>query len=238
MKKWINCAKFVAIIAVLVDHTNGILYTNQSIAYASYFSVTLFIFLSGMTSYYSDRKHTETWGQNIWRNCSKILLAYIVAVFIYFVVINHHFDLAQFLSRLVEFNISTPFYFVLLYLQLMLVNRPLFVFTNSKKGFIHEMLCVICLGVLAYFSINYTYILDVYGGGGKLLGGTYVVVYYLGMLSAKYEIDKLVKRKVRLIGLAIGLIGGTIWWRFICMNQFTIDSKIPFGRGLNPPSIS
>ena len=33
--KWINCAKAIAIIAVLVDHTNGILYSNPNIATAS-----------------------------------------------------------------------------------------------------------------------------------------------------------------------------------------------------------
>ncbi len=51
--KWINCAKAVAVFAVLIDHTNGILYTNANIAMASYYLVSLFILISGMLSFTS-----------------------------------------------------------------------------------------------------------------------------------------------------------------------------------------
>ena len=46
---WIDCAKAMAIIAVLLDHSNGIFYTNSWIATSSYFSVSLFVILAGMT---------------------------------------------------------------------------------------------------------------------------------------------------------------------------------------------
>lgn len=48
--KWIDCAKAVAIIAVVLDHCNGLLYTNALIAQSSYFSVSLFVLLSGMSA--------------------------------------------------------------------------------------------------------------------------------------------------------------------------------------------
>lgn len=51
--KWINCAKAVAVFAVLIDYTNGILYTNANIAMASYYLVSLFILISGMLSFTS-----------------------------------------------------------------------------------------------------------------------------------------------------------------------------------------
>lgn len=57
--EWINGAKFVAILAVLVDHTYGILYNNPDIAKATYFSVALFVLLSGMTSYLSDMRYMK-----------------------------------------------------------------------------------------------------------------------------------------------------------------------------------
>lgn len=44
---WVDCCKAMAIIAVLVDHTNGILYTNQYVGRASYYSVGLFVLFSG-----------------------------------------------------------------------------------------------------------------------------------------------------------------------------------------------
>ena len=54
--QWIDCAKAVAITAVAVDHCNRVIYTNPAIAKASYFSVTLFIFLSGITAWNSSFK--------------------------------------------------------------------------------------------------------------------------------------------------------------------------------------
>ena len=51
--KWIDCAKTVAIIGVLIDHNNGLLYTNQVIAKGSYFGVSLFILLAGITAFYT-----------------------------------------------------------------------------------------------------------------------------------------------------------------------------------------
>lgn len=37
--RWINIGKCLAIIAVITDHTNGILYSNQDIAYSSYYYI-------------------------------------------------------------------------------------------------------------------------------------------------------------------------------------------------------
>ena len=53
---WLNGAKLMAILAVMVDHTNGMLYTKPDVAYASYYSVSLFVILLGMTSYLSDSR--------------------------------------------------------------------------------------------------------------------------------------------------------------------------------------
>lgn len=38
--KWINCAKLVAILAVMTDHTYSLLYTDLGINMLSYFSVS------------------------------------------------------------------------------------------------------------------------------------------------------------------------------------------------------
>lgn len=46
---WIDCAKTMAIIAVLLDHSNGVFYTSSWVATSSYFSVSVFVILSGMT---------------------------------------------------------------------------------------------------------------------------------------------------------------------------------------------
>lgn len=60
---WIDCAKFAAIVGVLIDHTNGILYRNADIAAASYYSVSLFILLTGISSYI---ENAQIPAQNAW----------------------------------------------------------------------------------------------------------------------------------------------------------------------------
>lgn len=137
--KWIDGAKFIAILAVLVDHTNGILYTNYKIAMGSYFSVTLFILLSGMTMYGSDIRHeSETYIMSIKRGSKKILVAYLLGTFVYQVCVFRYFDFVMYLKFIIGFNISGPLYFVLLYFQLMLVNKFLYKLTSCYGGGVLE----------------------------------------------------------------------------------------------------
>ncbi len=89
--KWINCAKLVAILAVMIDHTNGILYTNPDIAMLSYFSVSLFIIISGMMSFFSNERHEELkWFQIFIRSSKNILLAYLIANAVYLIYITKY----------------------------------------------------------------------------------------------------------------------------------------------------
>lgn len=44
---WINCAKFFAILAVVIDHVKGILYEDEAVQYIFFYSVTVFLFLAG-----------------------------------------------------------------------------------------------------------------------------------------------------------------------------------------------
>lgn len=168
---WINCAKLVAILAVLTDHTNGILYKNQDIAFASYFSVSLFIVLSGMTSYFSASKRNNSVGKGLVKGCKKIVTAYCIAVAVYMIAMQHGFDLYQYLYYLVHFNISGPHYFVLLYIQLMAANGFLYNLLEkcpcSVKGYFGEGVMMAGIMMFASWTTNYTNILEVYGGGGE-----------------------------------------------------------------------
>ena len=191
MKKqiqWINIAKFFAIVAVLVDHTNGILYSNQNVAYGSYFSVTLFIFLSGITIYgSSERNRDKKASLVLWNRVKKIFLPYAIAVFVYMIVMNTgKFIFTDYVTYLIHFNISGPHYFVLLYIQLLCVVPILFrllEWANERKGKgIFFFILLILIVVLSIWTTNSTDILGIYGGGGKLFGGTYLIVFFLGMI--------------------------------------------------------
>ncbi len=190
--EWMNAAKFVAIFCVMMDHTEGLLYTSKNVAYAIYYSVSLFILLSGMTSYLSDGHHEgETWLQSVIRGCRKILGAYCMATALNMIVESHGlFDFGTYVRQLLLFNGSGQFYFVLLYIQLMLVNRLLYGFLQkcpfSVTGYLMEAAVLVLTVLFAWWSVNFTNILGVYGGGGKLLGGTYLVLYYIGMLLMRH----------------------------------------------------
>ena len=127
-KLWINMAKFAAILAVLVDHTRGVLYTKRSVAVASFFSVSLFIFLMGVTTYMSFAKSVGALGKKVAGKIGAIAVAYALATFVYCLVAFHQFDFAAFLTYLTHFTISGPFYYILLYVQLCLISVPVFYF--------------------------------------------------------------------------------------------------------------
>jgi len=239
--KWINAAKVVAILGVMIDHTNGVLYTNINIAWGSYFSVSLFILLSGMTSYLSDSTQWHGGKYIFIKSAKKILLPYSICVLLYQVVATHYFDFTTYLKYFINFNISGPHYFVLLYLQLMLV-RPILskclAFCSGKREILWEFFIAIVVLGISLFTVNYTNILDVYGGGGKLLGGTYLFLYYLGMLLMKHEIFDSVNPKRCFFTSVISFALCFFWWRYMCQNQLGIDAMLPFGGGFNPPGLS
>ena len=239
--KWIDCAKFIAIIAVLVDHTEGILYHNNSIAIGSYFSVSLFIIISGMLMYISNEKHQLKWIDTFARSSKKIVMAYLIANLVYLLWIDKFLDIKKYCGYVMHFNLSGPFYYVFLYLQLMLVSRFLFDLLNKvvkKYGFIGEGILGGFVLLFGAWATNYTNILDIYGGGGKLLGGTYLFLFYIGMVFSKHHFFENRSLKRVILFTLSGILLWFVWWNFECRNQFGLDSKLPFGNGLNPPSIS
>ena len=234
-------AKFIAILAVMVDHTNGVLYTHHSVAVASYFSVSLFIFLMGITTFWSYERNVGNLKTKVIQKISAISVSYFLATAVYQVTAYHSFDFGRYVTALINFNASGPFYFVLLYIQLVFVSPFIFYLikiigkTNSKRFAVMNYIFV-WGGVilLSYFTTNFTNILDIYGGGGKVFGGTYLILLYMGMIFAAYY--RYFKADIFLFLIFLALAFG--WWRFECHNQFAIDRKVPFGGGFNPPSIT
>ena len=240
--KWIDIAKFMAIIAVLIDHTNGILYSNPQIAYFSYYSVSLFILVMGITSYWSMNKENRNVVVQIKKKCWGILRPYLVATFIYCIVQDKFFDLNLYLKHLIHFNASGPLYYVLLYIQLVIITPviyTIFKFSEKKRnGVLVEIIGLIIVLFLSSITTNYSDLLSVYGGGGKLLGGSYLILFYLGMWIGKYQIKIRLKKYEAILVFILSLTITILWWKFIAIDRLQIDSYVPYGRGFNPPSIS
>lgn len=102
---------------------------------------------------------------------------------------------------------------------------------------IWHVFTVIFCGIVAAICINYTYILPVWGGGMYLFGGTYLLLYYSGVLLASSEIFNKYKKYVVVCGCSIIL--WLLWWSLRCMALLPIDRMMIswWGDGFNPPSI-
>ncbi len=239
---WIDAAKFVAIVAVIVDHTYKYLYYNQNIAIGSRFSVSLFIILSGITSWLSDKKRCGGVLKNFYCDLRKMLPAYLIACFIYQVVDTHFFDFKTYAQHVIFFDTRMAFYFVLLYIQMMILNRIFFILLVNipdDKCVLKEIIILIVIIVISSFTTNYTNILNVYGGGGKLFGGTYMILFYIGMLFSKHSIFRQFEKNTKY--LLICVVSGIIWiyyWRMTCTYGNVFDQYIFLGNGINPPSVT
>lgn len=141
-----------------------------------------------------------------------------------------------------RFGISGPFYYVLLYIQLVLICPflyKLFEYADTKKtAWNWEFFFMLLVLVVSGLTTNYTNILSVYGGGGKLFGGTYLFLFYIGMWFGKYYHKIQMKRLPAIILFEVGVVLTIFWWSFIAANGCKIDIYFPFGDGKNPPSVT
>lgn len=241
--QWINCAKAIAIIAVLVDHSMGILYTDYRIQAATDWDVAVFILVSGITSYMSNSRSNLKWGKAYLKSVKKILEAYLICSAICLVIKTHGFDLKTYIYQLVHFIAAFPLYFVALYLQLMLASRPIFNLLQkcprNGKGYMQEGILLCVISGIASLTTNHTQILDIYYGGGKVLGGTNLIIFYLGMLMAKHEWFVKESRIKSVLIWVFSSIGWLLWWKNIFLIRNVIDRKmIWFGSGYDIPNVA
>lgn len=175
------------------------------------------------------------------KKVSGIVIGYCIATVIYLIIETSYFDFRKYMECLINFNISGPMYFVLLYLQLMLAFRPLIIaFEKTSDNILNEIYLFVAVIFLAIVTTQWTNVLDVYGGGGRILSGTYLLLYYIGMLIEKHKLLQKVSIKKSVMFMLI--FGGIwfAWWRYQCSNQLALEGKIRFifGEGFNPPGLT
>jgi uncharacterized membrane protein len=106
---WIDFMKGFAILAVLTDHLSGT-YKNNNFHLHSQFSVTIFIFLAGITACISISRNQGKQGY-ILKRVLGVFIPYAVATFVNHLYSNkYHFDFIVFKDQLLHFNASGPFY--------------------------------------------------------------------------------------------------------------------------------
>lgn len=240
--KWVDCAKAMAIMGVIMDHTNGLLYTNQAIAYASYFAVGVFILLAGIMAY-KTTPVVRGGGCKYLKSLGHFLSQYAVATFVIQIWYTHFFDLRTYVSYLLNFSIQGPYYFLLFFLQLKLITPFLVMWCRfcdkQKIKYFWHFITIACLCWFCSILVYYTFILPVHGGGKNLFGGTFLLLYYIGILFGNFNVfDKLIEKKYFVLGISIIL--WIVWWRLYCLGKLPFDVWLSayWGNGFNPPSIN
>lgn len=237
---WIDGVKFVAMMAVLVDHTTGILHNNRFLTLLSFASVSIFMLLSGITAWYSEEKGRSFFGKYI-NSIKKVIIMYIIATLFYHIAEDKEFELRSFLSYIVRFNASLPFYYVLLYIQVILFKNPFkTIITNCKSGsngLVIEVLILGVISIISWITTNYTNILGIYGGGGKLFGGTFLVLFYMGMLLEAYGWLNQRKRCEIYFSILVGTITWCLWIYWNYKDIGSIEEYLVNIKGVNPPGI-
>lgn len=240
---WIDCAKFLAILAVLIDHTKGILYEGETVQYIFFYSVAVFFFLSGMTSYYSLRSRKETglsWvGRRLWR----ILVPYLAAVAVYqYVKSGYLFSLGNFVLWALNFNVEGSFYFVLIYLQLIAAAPVLYLITVFCRRGRFSVLCragyLAAVWLFSMFLVKHTFALETYGGGNYMFGATYLFLFVMGMIAADMQIELRSIKSAAAASVGAVIVYGAVL-AFLLRDRLAWDESM-FGWLLrvNPPGIT
>lgn len=237
---WIDALKFFAIFAVIIDHTYGYLYTNIILQKLTFFSVAVFFFLSGSTMYYSTIKRIdETYMLFFLRRLKNIFLPYSIAI-----LIKSYIDegmklvLVNYVKSL--FSFSGIYYYVLVYIELLLVGGLLCRIVIKLKGCTHLLCKYIFTGTIilcfSVWSINYTYVIPTFGAGQYLFGGTCILVYYLGIIFAEICNKWNIINKGILGQLVVSICAIVcllvLWTRLDAIN----DTPVLIN-GVNPPGI-
>jgi len=203
--------KVVAILAVILNHTAGIIFDNQLILLHTGFSVTLFILLAGITSSVSISGRNEIDHKYLWYRLRAPITSYIIASFVYHVFVNSmRFDFITFINQLATFSASPPFYFFAFYIQLVLCSTILYKVINFKNNCLYHIGILIVIYLISNYITAHTVIGNIMGGGGNLLGGTYLFVYSLGMMLHNY-LPKLTGMRTNFLGLLLVILLLTIF---------------------------
>lgn len=232
---WIDFIKGMAILAVVIDHYSGSV-SSLSWASMSYYSVTLFTFIAGITSYYSLKRQETIEIKYVVRRLKHILIPYIVATCLYVFYSNHFLDIGTLLKSIVGFSASAPFYFILYFLQLLIISPLLFyiISVKSKKYPFYLLVVTIAIGLFSILLVKYTNVLPLHGGGKYIFGGTYLLVFFLGMIFTTIigvKPDKTRNKVLFGVSTLLLLIFGALY--YYSVKGF---SGIPI-KMINPPGI-
>ena len=200
---WLDFLKGLAILAVVVNHvfdTRVPIFPSGLICELSFFNVSLFVICGGVSASMSFEKCKEPsrkWSKSLSRIAS-LLGYYTIALALTRIVYTGRLDLDSFLLSWMSF--PAQFYFVLFFCELLLVSPVVYTLLFKYRGkYLQSIVSIVCIMLIAFYCMFFTKIPLVYGGGGCLLGGSYLFLFTLGCFFA---LNVPLSLKKTLIGIA------------------------------------
>ena len=209
---WLDFLKGLAMFAVVANHvfdTRVPICPSALICELSFFNVSLFVICGGVSaslSFASCQMPGRKWSKSVSRIMS-LLGYYTLALAMTRIMYTRRLDLGDFFASWISF--PAQFYFVLFFCELLLVSPIIYALLLNYRGkYFQSIVCVVGIMLVSLYCMFFTNIPLVYGGGGRLLGGSYLFLFSLGCFVA---LNRPLSEKKTLISLAglmmIPLIG-------------------------------
>lgn len=241
---WIDCAKLIAILAVLVDHCNKILYDSEVIFNVSHLSICMFVFLSGLSLEFSRRGREPVRFSHQLRRIGSIFLQYALATTVYYTFYTHRFDLEPVLDDILHFSAIGPFYFLAFFFQLLLI-APLLMqwcrFCHRRRlALLWHTATLLALACMSSWCLHSTSTWSLWGAGKCLFGGSFLLVYYLGILFGQCRVFDHPGFFSRPSVLAVSVLAWLCWAFLLALGRLPFDSWLSpwFGDYFSPPTLS
>lgn len=227
--------RFVACLAVIIVHitATGVTgYINGSFPHVAIlfinrcfkFTTPIFIFFSGVTSFFSYRKKELKYFSFLKKRLERVLIAYLIWCVIYYVVYIklgfYSFDLRFLLNNIFYGTMSYHLYFVIIITQMYIVGPLLYkIIKNSdKKVAILLMAAIITALSSAYMNFQYS----------DRFFMKYVFFYILG-IYVTLEYDSFISwiKKYRVI-IATGYVGFSVLYTYVSFYNLPLHMYVWF----------
>jgi peptidoglycan/LPS O-acetylase OafA/YrhL len=182
---WLNALKGIAILAVVLDH--AFIVDNYLLWKHLYFSVSWFIFLTGVSNTHSALRcgfRPLRDALSLWRRrLGTLLPAYLAASALAFVFLYAgHVSATSFLRELLLFHSLPPLYFIALLLQLLAIFPVLFLllYRSGWLGRLTVAAVIIPVAAVLSHAITFPWVL----GAHYLFGASFLYLFVLGMALA------------------------------------------------------
>lgn len=206
---WIDILRGVAIFAVVIDHGLFIFdYYHTNITYLVwvhlFFTIPWFIYLSGVSNTLSPNRSSyqslTSWGRFLLRRFSLLIPFAIASGIAYLSLYWPRFQIKDFILTGLFFRAQPTYYFINLILQLYLIFPILYLILKTKNLFT-KILFFTLITLVFSFGIPYFFptVPWPFSPAGSILGGMYLIVFLLGMISTRISL----KKSFRTLGVVV-----------------------------------